>query len=238
MRECPKCNRHFTVLRVVSDVPRSNADGKVFCPYCEHFCGTIRVDPSRRFVVTNSLSLQDIKQEFDETLGYIRGDITWLITHSCLNYTIALLIGCGCEMLAACEGDTRKRHGEKVFAELLPAGELQVLADRIYAALRDGLAHGFDTKHLLEDDEEHQIYLSVQGPRDIKIIKPPERGVGLHIGTRPLAEALCAKITEFENLLQHDEAAQQRFLKARQPTAALNTSEAAAWRTLVAAAGL
>jgi hypothetical protein len=179
---------------------------------------------------------EHIKQEFHESLGYIRQDLKWLIEHdSGLNYTIALLIGCGCEMLAACESD-RNRLGEKVFADLLPPGEWQVLADRIYGAVRDGLAHGFDTKHLLVDGNEHQIYLSVRGDQEIRIIRNV-RGVGLCIGIRSLAEKLCDKIDKFEAILERDEDARHRFMKARQPTACLNTSEAAAWRTLIAAKG-
>ena len=185
----------------------------------------------------SAVSLVYSKQEFAESLGYIRGDINWLIEHdSGLNYTIALLIGCGCEMLAACGGD-KNRLGEKVFAELLPAGNWQVLADRLYGALRDGLAHGFDTKHLFVDGKEHQIYLSVRGTQDIRVIKTT-RGVGLHIGIRCLAEALCAKITDFEAHLEHDEDVQQRFMKARQRPADLNMTEAAAWRNLVTVAGI
>ena len=99
-----------------------------------------------------------VQREFKESLGYLKQDLKWLLEKkSNLNYTIALLIGCGCEMLAACAGD-RKRLGERVFAELLPpTDELQVLADRLYSALRDGLAHGFDTKHLRVGGKEHQI---------------------------------------------------------------------------------
>jgi hypothetical protein len=180
-------------------------------------------------------SLEDLKQEFDESLGYIRQDIRWLIDHdSGLNYTIALLIGCGCEMLAAL--DDKNRRGEKVFAELLPAGEWQLLAARIYGALRDGLAHGFDTKHLLVDGSEHQIYISVRGPQNIRI-KKTHRGLGLYIGIRRLAEGLCNKITNFEARLAHDEGARQRFIEARQPTATLSRAEAAAWHTLIKAAG-
>ena len=142
------------------------------------------------------VSLSRVKREFAESLGYIRQDLTWLIEHnSGLNYTIALLIGCGCEMLAAL--DHRNRQGEKVFADLLPSGEWQILADRLYGALRDGLAHGFDTKHLLVDGTEHQIYLSVRGPQEIKIRKY-NRGIGLYIGIRSLAEALCARITDLD----------------------------------------
>jgi hypothetical protein len=176
-----------------------------------------------------------VKQEFNESLRYIRQDLRWLIERkSGLNYTIALLIGCGCEMLAACAGD-KKRLGERVFAELLPTRpELQVLAERLYSALRDGLAHGFDTKHLRVDGTEHQIYLASLGGQEFTIVRN-ERGIGLRIGVGALAESLCAKITEFEARLEHDEHARRRFMGARQRTADLNGTEAAAWRALVAA---
>lgn len=159
------------------------------------------------------ISFSDVKGEFDETLGYIRQDIKWLLDHdSGLNYTIALLVGCGCEVLADCRAGT-KRRGEVVFAELLPDGELQVLAHRLYSALRDGLAHGFDTKHIAVDGQEHQVYLDSRGPQSIEIVHN-SRGVGLRIGIRSLAEALCAKITDLENLLREDEEARELFQRA------------------------
>ena len=174
-----------------------------------------------------------VKLEFDDTLGYIRQDLRWLLEkQSGLNYTIALLIGCGCEMLDACRGE-KKRRGERVFAELLPSTkELQALADRLYSALRDGLAHGFDTKHLRIDGIEHQIYLSSLGAQEFTIVKN-ERGIGLRIGIGALADALCAKITEFESRLEFDEDARQGFMDARQRSADLSSIEAAAWRALV-----
>jgi hypothetical protein len=54
---------------------------------------------------------------------------------------------------------------------------------------------------------------------------------------QPLAEALCAKIDQFEETLRHDETARKLFKKACefQRIAKLNQSEAAAWRKLVAA---
>jgi hypothetical protein len=172
-----------------------------------------------------------IKQEFDETLGYLRQDLRWLLDRqSSLNYTIALLIGCGCEMVAACACD-KKRHGERVFAELLPR-ELQALANRLYSALRNGLAHGFDTKHLRVDGTEHQIYLASLGTQEFAIVKN-QRGIGLQIGIGELAGRLCTKIDELESLLTHDEDARRRFMAARQRTADLTATEAAAWRELV-----
>ena len=182
------------------------------------------------------VSFADIKGEFDETLGYIRQDIKWLLDHdSGLNYTIALLVGCGCVVLAGCRPGPKSR-GEIVFAELLPPGKLQVLANRLYDALRNGLAHGFDTKHLSVDGKEHQIHLASRGPQKIAIVKN-SRGIGLRIGIRSLAEALCAKITDFEALMQEDEEARRRFQKAHQRTADLNHDEAVAWRAMVRATG-
>ncbi len=49
-------------------------------------------------------------------------------------------------MLAVAEGDIQGRCGERVFADLLPAGDWRLLADRLDSAHGDGLAHGFDTK--------------------------------------------------------------------------------------------
>ena len=44
----------------------------------------------------------ELEKEFNDTLGFIRNDLRWLITHDGrVNYTVALLVGCGCEMLAA-----------------------------------------------------------------------------------------------------------------------------------------
>src|SRR3954469_15968096 len=144
-----------------------------------------------------------VKGEFEETLGYIRGDLDWLLKNKPnLHYTVALLVGCGCEMLAACR-DPKKRNGEIVFAELLPVGDWQVMATRLYSALRDGLAHGFDTKHILVDGTEHQICLNSSEPNQFAF-RDSDRGLILSIQIKSIGIALCAKITEFEDLLKHD----------------------------------
>jgi hypothetical protein len=185
--------------------------------------------------VAGSPTWADIRKEFDESLGYVRQDIKWLQEHDCgLNYTVALLVGCGCEMLAAARGD-KKRRGERVFAELLPAGDWCLLSDSLYTALRDGLAHGFDTKHLIVDGQAFQIYISWRHPKVIEI-RRVNNGLGLWIGVQALATALCAEIGKFEKLLQQNEAARRLFRQAweYQRLAPLNQKEAAAWRKLAA----
>jgi hypothetical protein len=178
---------------------------------------------------------KDIEDEFKHSLGYVRGDIKWLIDrNSGLNYTIALLIGCGCEMLAAAEGDIKCRRGERVFAELLPAGDWRLLADRLYSALRDGLAHGFDTKHIDIDGKPIQIYISSHYQDAMAIIRMGH-GLGLAVGVQTLAVALCDKIDQFEVLLRQNEPARRLFKTAieYQRTLLLNATERAAWDRLV-----
>ncbi len=185
--------------------------------------------------MAESFSWADIKKEFDESLGYVRQDIRWLQEQgSGLNYTVALLVGCGCEMLAAARGDN-KRHGEKVFAELLPPGDWLFLAGRLYTALRDGLAHGFDTKHLDVDNERVQLYLSWHHP-EVIAIQRAEGGLGCWIGVQHLATALCAEIDNFEGVLTQNEKARKMFREASeyQRVTALSKKEAAAWRKLAA----
>jgi hypothetical protein len=144
---------------------------------------------------------------------------------------VALLVGCGCEMLAACR-DPKIRLGERVFVELLPDGDWQVLAKHLYTALRDGLAHGFDTKHIVVDGKEHQISFHWDETQVIRIL-PIGVELGIRIGPCVLAEALCAKITDFETMLRTDEPARQRFIAARQRPAELGREEREAWRRLV-----
>jgi hypothetical protein len=179
-------------------------------------------------------SFEDIKSEFDETLGYLRNDLDWLITNKpCLHYTVALLVGCGCEMLAACRGPESKRRGEIVLAELLPEGDWRILAERLYTALRDGLAHGFDTKHIVVDGQQYQISLRSRGRGPQLMFLDSDRGPILSIHIKSIATDLCAKITDFEELLKRDADSRQRFLRASQPVASLNEREKAAWRNLV-----
>ena len=89
-------------------------------------------------------SFADISQEFRVSFGYVREDIRAICKgKEKINYTVALLVGCACEMLAAARG--KRQHPEKVLEEVLEAG-WKPLAGALFKALRHGLAHGFDTK--------------------------------------------------------------------------------------------
>lgn len=169
----------------------------------------------------------DIEKEFDESLGYIQGDIAEIRrVNKSLNYTVALLIGCGCEVLAAGRGD--RKHAEAVLAEMLD-GDWKLLAGPIFNALRNGLAHSFDTKHLHVDGDEIQIYLAWG-----QTVMFDPRPNGLYIGTQVLAQRLHEKIDEFRKTLQNDNAACQVFRQASdyQSAAKFSQIETDAWKRL------
>jgi hypothetical protein len=179
-----------------------------------------------------SLSFADIEKEFDESLGYIKNDISALCRQNeKVNYTVALLVACGCEVLAVGRGDRKRPHD--VFAELLPTNDWKALAKPLYEALRNGLAHKFDTKHLHVDGQRIQIYFFWTRK---KIVDIRPGGTGLFIGTRPLGALLCTKIEEFRQKLQTDAAARELFRRAykSQNMTGCSTTETAAWKRLLA----
>ena len=158
------------------------------------------------------ITYTDIKREFEESLGYIRNDIAALCAdeHKTVNYTVALLIGCACEALADAGAYASK---EQAFADLMPDDDWRKLAQPLFNAVRNGLAHSFDTKPLFVNGQEVQIHFNWHAQRVIDI----RHGHGLdrlHIGPRLLAARLCGKIDAFRAKLQQDNAACQKFRDA------------------------
>lgn len=149
----------------------------------------------------------DIEREFDESLGYIHNDIQALCaSRNTLNYTVALLVGVACEALEdACAYPSKL----KVLAELLPDTDWQQLAKPLFEAIRHGLAHHFDTKHIHVDGEVVQIYLSWSMKETIRI-KQVNGHDALYLGTCQLGAGVCRKIQDFKTRLQHDSVARQR----------------------------
>jgi hypothetical protein len=178
------------------------------------------------------LSFAEIEKEFDEPLGYIKNDISALcLQNERVNYTVALLVGVGCEVLAKGRG----KASSAVFAELLPTDDWKALSKPLWKAVRNGLAHKFDTKHLHVDGESIQIYFDWMRSQIVDI-GPANGQTGLFIGTRPLGRLLCKKIDEFRWELENDAVARERFRQAHsyKSKTECSTSETAAWRRLVA----
>lgn len=179
-------------------------------------------------------SFAEISQEFQFSFGYIRGDIRAICRgEETINYTLVLLVGCACEMLAAAKGD--RKHPEKILAEVLDP-EWKPLSNALFTALRHGLAHGFDTKHLLVDGVSHQIFMYWNEQVPFGLARQKDGKVLLHIGTRKLAELICKKIDDLEFLLKHDAGARAVWYEKahrHQRDLPLNHIEVETWKKLV-----
>ena len=156
-----------------------------------------------------AITYREIEKEFNESLGYIHDDIQTLCTGTAtLNYTVALLVGVACEALEDARAYPNKI---KAFEELLPDTEWKKLARPLFDAIRHGLAHKFDTKHIHVNGKVIQIYLSWSMPEVICIKRTSGQEDGLFLGTRQLGAGIYRKIQEYRTKLQNDADACQRF---------------------------
>lgn len=147
-------------------------------------------------------------KEFDESLGYVHNDIEAICAGTeTLNYTVALLAGIACEVLEDARAYANK---VTVLEELLPDSDWKKLARPLFEALRHGLAHNFDTKHIHVAGKIVQICLS-WGMEEMIRIKPANGEDGLFVSTRLLGTGVCQKIRDFKIKLQNDPEACRRF---------------------------
>ena len=171
-----------------------------------------------------------IEKEFSETFGYVRQDIKAILdTNPNLHYTLGLLICCACEMLAEQKG--LKKH--EVFTSLLPNTEpYPVIGERMFEALRNGLAHGFRPKTLV-GSHQWRFRIGHQGPI-VSITEGRPNWVELNV--KALNERVRAKIDAYEEELRDSPSARLEFRK-RSTSPEVNKQiparEAEAWKSLL-----
>lgn len=74
-------------------------------------------------------------------------------------------------------------------------------------------ANGFDAKHILVDGKEYQICLNSSESSQFPF-RDSDWGLILSIQIKSMGTALCAEITEFEDLLKRDAGARERFIES------------------------
>jgi hypothetical protein len=178
-------------------------------------------------------SFTDIQKEFRVSFGYIQNDMKAICRgKETINYTLALLVAVACEMLAAARGD--RKQPENALTEIL-SSQWRPLAKRLFDAFRNGLAHGFDTKHIVVNGASHQIYMQWQGTLPVEIVHS-SGGIQLCIRPRVLADLICAKIDELEDLLRSDATARKRWFNEvhlHKREIKLDAKGKAAWKALI-----
>jgi hypothetical protein len=154
-------------------------------------------------------TFDEIEREFEDSFGYIQNDMKAIGSGTQrVNYTLAALIGIACEMLAAPRG--MRGQPEAILQEVIPS-PWKPLAKALFDAMRNGLAHGFDTKHIMVGGVPHQIYMQWQGTTPLELILTGGR-VQFYLRPRPLADLICSKIDELREQLKTDSEVRHQWL--------------------------
>ena len=180
------------------------------------------------------VAFRDIEKEFKETFGYVSQDIAAIRKAELgLNYTVALLICCACDMLAW----HKDLKDYQVFARLLPDDEpYQLIAKSMFEALRNGLAHRFRPDTIKIGSEQWRFTIAWQDGPHLRVIKGEPNWLRLNV--KVLSERVTKQINAYEDELRKSARARKNFqsksskcVKDIPPQQAVNV--AAAWKSIL-----
>lgn len=179
------------------------------------------------------VSYEDIRETFEKVRDYFTYDLKLLSGQSeGGNYITALLIACACETLA------RFRYGQpngaQFFAKEMLTDEWQPVAPSLFDAMRNGIAHCYETKpirignRLIDIGIAWRKHPHLQFSYDKKI---------LYLNIQTMAEQILNLLKEYESSLKADQQLRLQFFKAMKTdwTKKTDGDELNAWKKLLGA---
>jgi hypothetical protein len=162
---------------------------------------------SRLWETTMEIAFKEIEKEFNETFGYVRQDIAAILRKNLgLNYTIALLVCCACEMLAW----HRDLKEDEVFTSLLPDTEAyRTIGKTLWEALRNGLAHKFRPYTISIEDHEWRFSISSGPGPHMSVTKGQPNWIRLNM--MAFSERVTSQIDAYEQELRSGANARLNF---------------------------
>ena len=156
------------------------------------------------------ITFKEIEKEFTETFGYVRQDIAAILKNNLgLNYTIALLVCCACEMLTWHRG-LRDDQAYEVFTSLLPDTEPhRAIGKTLWEALRNGLAHKFRPDTIRIDNDEWRFTISSHGGPHVRVTKGQPHWI--HLNIRGCSSRMSSQIDAYEQERRASADARLRF---------------------------
>lgn len=158
------------------------------------------------------IAFKEIETEFNQTFGYVKQDISMILGVDLnLNYTIALLVCCACEMLTWHRG-LRDDEACDVFTSLFPStGPYKAVGKTLWEALRNGLAHNFRPDTIRIEDNEWRITISSQNEPHMSVTKRHSNRIDLNINIRTFSSQVISQINAYEEELRVSPDARLRF---------------------------
>ena len=181
-----------------------------------------------------AVKLDDIKSDFLELKGFVLSDLE-IITSAPKggNYAAALLITTACEALGTVRYG-KKDGGLDFFRDYLLPEKWRPVAKSVYDALRNGLAHSFSTKVIVNASVK-PIDLGVSWSKESHFYYDASRVV-LFVNIQQFAKDLHTAFGRYESELEQDAALRDTFYvwrKKQRVYEVHNQDEKHAWATLI-----
>ena len=153
-----------------------------------------------------AVSYDSIREDFERIRGYFTNDLEVLVKQNVsVNYLAAFLIACACETIAWYKYHNSK--GDLVFKELLPE-RWKPVAFSLYDAMRNGIAHRYETKRLKVGERHLDICISWKMERHLTF-SPDKTAVYLNI--KDMAGKLFALFEQYERDLRVSPDLREKF---------------------------
>ena len=181
-----------------------------------------------------AVDFNEIKDDFLELEGFVLTDLG-IITNAPKggNYAAALLITTACEALGTLRYG-KKDGGVDFFENYLLPGPWRMVSKSIYDALRNGLAHSFSTK-VIVNASDRPIELGISWSKETHFSYDSSRSV-LFMNIQQLSKDLCGAFSKYQSELQQDADLRDRFVRWRQKQRVYqvqNEGEREKWNALV-----
>jgi hypothetical protein len=178
-------------------------------------------------------SFDSIKEDLYELRDFVLNDLSLLLNlPQGGNYTAALLMATACEVL----GRLRYENGggSEFFRNYLVPESWQPVASTVFDALRNGLAHSFATKAVVQIPGA-PLDLGVSWKEKPHFVYDAKDGC-LYLNVRNLSEALREAFEKYEMELRTDSKLCELFRKRRQRKMIIdvqNAAEREEWKRLL-----
>jgi hypothetical protein len=180
-------------------------------------------------------SYDDIKNDFEELRDFFKNDLCILIqSPTGGNYAATLVATTACEVLGPLRFENN--GGCEFFRKyLLPESESwQAVAPSLYNALRNGLAHSYATKTILNVNGTN-VELGVSWSEKPHLQFDQKDSV-LYINVRELAQGVNDALAAYENELKVEPQLRVLFARNRKKKMSINvqtSTEREAWKSLL-----
>lgn len=156
-----------------------------------------------------AIEFTDIESDFHELRGFVLTDLE-IVTSAPKggNYTAVLLVMTACEALGVLRYGT-KDGGVDYFENYLLPKQWRVVSKSLYGALRNGLAHSFSTK-LIVEATVNPIEIGISWSKEKHLNFDSKRSI-LFINVHRLSSDLRDAFTRYESELRQDAELRDRY---------------------------